>query len=163
MNFFKKVQNIVRFTIVILVQISQKYLIFEHYSVIWMYFFPETRKSIYYRDFGPNKSKIPFFWTSLYYKFEELFQKNTKCTWIQYRDFDINKSKIPVFRYTIHLMYFFRKLQNIAIYHSDFVSNNSKIPIFWDLLLLCKFEVILQKPTNIGRYTIVILEQKRRK
>ena len=40
MDFFKKVQNIVRFTIVIFVQISQKYLIFEHhYSVILMYLF----------------------------------------------------------------------------------------------------------------------------
>ena len=48
--FFRKLQNIVRYTILILVQTSRKYLIFKHY--IYKY------RSIYCCDFGTKKSKI---------------------------------------------------------------------------------------------------------
>ena len=64
--YFKKIENIARNTIVILVQISRIYLFVEHYNVNLMCFYRNSQKymQIYLGDFGTNESKIPKFWVS---------------------------------------------------------------------------------------------------
>ena len=63
--------------IVILVQISRKYLISEHqFRVNLIYFILKLQNiGLYFCDFGKIMSKIPNFWASFYRKFEVLFQK----------------------------------------------------------------------------------------
>ena len=59
--FFQVLQFLGRYTAMILEQKSRKYLISEyHYIVNFIFFMPKITKysSIYYRDFGKNKSKI---------------------------------------------------------------------------------------------------------
>ena len=57
---FKKLQNICRYTVVILVQTSRKKLNFaRHHCVNLMYFFQNYKyRSICLWDFGTNKSKL---------------------------------------------------------------------------------------------------------
>ena len=127
MYFFQKIQNIVRYTILILVQISRKYLIFQHHYIVNLLCLFRKLQSI-----GRNTSLI-LVKTIL----RIILMKN-------WRTFS-NKKKEKA-RYIIEILVQISRKYLIIKYHYS--------------VNLMYFS---QKSQNIGRYTRVILVQRRQK